>query len=650
MNLILKRLSIALTVAGVLTIYGCGGGDDDGRVPTASLVGTVAVGAALPNAKMTLKDIHGRTLTTVADANGAYKFFDVSSLTAPLMLQASGTAGGVLYTLHSMLMTVPDVGSSGVLNVTPATEAVVAQAMGSDPTAAFEDNALIKAIDAKKLSDAKKKLIAALTSVLTALKQDPTTVDLFATAFAADNTGLDKLFDTIQFQHAADGVGKQTITVTDKSTETVTWITTEAKEADVRKIVAPTEAALALDTAAINKFLSTFNALSSTEAGIKSDAMKALFDADFQNNGRDQSAQLAHMANEAVGVKMLDYVLQGCDGETRVCNGDITLQSPDKTTTRFNMPVKLGSNGRWLAYGNRSPFDYGFKPVVSATYGVDNGSTTLLGSVQTGLNFWFKSVVGQNQSRTYSSAKLLVSDNGMDWTFVAKFKPNNFCQNSDYLPIDDGIRSLSCRNFLAISDDAALATNSARAVGTRKYKIIAFSTADYTGTETSYVVRLQQDLFTQTTGGAALASSSLEITAAELGSNSVSFAGNPDALSIWASTPYLMSNGVPALDYITSGSGSILSTLHTTNCESCHTVKPFTWEGGSVLALGGKATVAAANTRCLEYGRTTAQCDDDYGWNAEINNIFLSTNDSQGRGIWKSYSLGTGYNTRTFRR
>lgn len=612
MKITLKRLSICLASAGMLTIYGCGGGGDSAATaasPTA-LTGTAAVGAALPNAKVTMKGANDKTSPTItADANGAYSFSvtDLSGLDAPLMLQAKGTAGGVEYTLHSILMTVPAAGVSGVLNVTPATDAVVAQAMGTDPATAFADKAQIKAIDATKLSDAKKKLIAALTEVLTALKLDPAKVDLFSTAFAANNAGLDKLLDVIQFQHSDGGAGKKTISVTEKSSGISTPITTDAKEVDVKTVTPPSKETLALDTAAIKNFLSAFNALTTSKVNIQSDAMKALFDDDYLSDGNNKTTQLTDLADNAVGVQMLDYVLQGCDGEKSICKGEITLQKADKTTERFGMPIKLGTDGKWRAYGNRSPFDYGFKPVVQANYGVANDTATLKGSVQTGFNFWFSGVVGNNQSRTYSSAKLLVSDNGTDWTLVAKLKPNSYC-HSDFLPIDDSTNPYNCSNFQAVSDEAATASNSARAAGKLHYTVVAYTTADYTGTPTPYVARVKQDLFTQATGSTALASSPLGITLAELGSNSVSFTGNPDSLNIWAETHN---------PYSTGNTG---------------------WGSDSIPALGGKATVAAANARCLKYGGTTVQCDASYGSSAKINSIFLGTRDAQGRGIWKNFS------------
>ena len=106
------------------------------------------------------------TLTQTAGADGTYTFADVSGLTAPLMLQATGTAGGTNYTLHSVLETAPASGVSGIINVSPQTDAATAQALGAEPATVFADAAQIKTIDATKLADAKARLNAALADVL----------------------------------------------------------------------------------------------------------------------------------------------------------------------------------------------------------------------------------------------------------------------------------------------------------------------------------------------------------------------------------------------------------------------------------------------------------------------------------------------------
>ena len=90
-----------------LSLVACGGGGGDapsssssGSTPTAvpstakSVSGVAAYGAALANADIVIKGANGKTLTAKADANGKWTIADVSSLTAPLIIQAKGTVGG----------------------------------------------------------------------------------------------------------------------------------------------------------------------------------------------------------------------------------------------------------------------------------------------------------------------------------------------------------------------------------------------------------------------------------------------------------------------------------------------------------------------------------------------------------------------------
>lgn len=613
------KLVAALASAAMLTLAGCGGGSGDPtpRVASnASLSGTAAVGAPLPNAKVTLKDSTGKTLTATADANGAYSFPDVSGLTAPLMLQASGAAGGVNYTLHSLLATAPAAGVSGVINVTPATDAVVAQTVGGDPAVVFSDAAKIRTIDPVKLDGAKKKLVAALADVLKALGQDSKTVDLFTTAFAANNAGLDKLLDAVSFSHEKTGTDANftddtTVHVTDKATGVVNDIKPADKLADVKKVIAD-EANLTLDTTQIKAFLAAFNAQAATQTGLASDAMRDLFDVDYLDNGRDRVSQLTGLAQNGVGMKMLDYVIKGCEATTKVCKGDITLKQTDDSTETFAMPVILGTDGKWRAYGNRSPFKFDLKPVVTAQNSVDSNGAATPSTPQTGLNLWFTGKVGD--SRTYNTAKLFISyDDGATWSTlpIAKLKANSSCAPDSGLPLDNG--SGNCGNFKPVGDTDALAANQARAQGKLKFKIVAFTDGNYggadgtLGTKAVYVTRIQADFWTASSGSSTLANSGLGITASELGTSSVSFTGVLDSLNIGVTTNFRQ----------TGNTG---------------------WDRGNLLkSLNGKATVAAANALCVGNGTAKESCDASYGSTAVIQQINLSKRDSQGRGIWVNY-------------
>ena len=198
-----NRWALPLFVAVLTNMTACGGGGGGAEVasPVASLAGTAAVGAPLAGAEVTLKDANGKTLSVTADANGSFVFGDISGVVAPAMIKATGTVGGQTYTLYSLASTLPDKGASGVVNVTPVTDGAVGQALGTlSPEDAFNSATAIKTIDLGKLAQVKTKLVEAVKEVLTALGKDASKVDLFATPFKADNTGLDKLLDLVTVQ------------------------------------------------------------------------------------------------------------------------------------------------------------------------------------------------------------------------------------------------------------------------------------------------------------------------------------------------------------------------------------------------------------------------------------------------------------------
>ncbi len=599
----LRQLLAAISVA---SLAACGGGGS----PTAelsppSLSGTVAVGAPLPGASVTLKDATGKTLTVTAGADGSYTFKDVSGLTAPLMLQAKGTAGGASYTLHSVLESVPAAGVSGVINVTPATDAATAQAVGADPATVFADATKIKAVDAVKLADAKARLNAALKDVLTALGEDPSKVDLFTTKFAADNKGLDKLLDLVAVSSNASTSGQE-IKITDKNTQASNTIAPDAKPADVAKVGAPSDADVKLDTSGIKNFLSAFNALTATADNINSAAMLDLFDAEFLDNGNNRAAQIASIAKNAVGMQLSNYVLNGCNTAATpvVCQGQATATKSDKSTETFPLPVVLGTDKKWRAYGNRAPFKFELKPLAYQQNYV--GTNPPAPTLQTGVNFYFTGYAGSSydssKPRTYQSVILYGStDDGANWTETTRLKVNSTC-NGDYLPIDVGTStSTPCTNFKVVSNATAIANNNAaQAQGKKWFKIVAYPNADYTGTPTSYQHRSARPLFDTTTGAAAVAASGLSITSSELGTNSVSFFGNLLDVNI----------GIQPVGLTYEANWAA-------------------WQDKSMInALGGKATIAAALAQC------GSSCTTAYGAGAKITSIQLSNNDAQGRGVW----------------
>lgn len=168
-----------------LLLSACGGGGDGGAGGLGSaLSGLAAVGAGIANGTVTARCVAGPVITGSTDANGSFSL-QLGSSTAPCMVQVSGGTPAV--TLYSFAE------AAGRVNITPATDLVVARALGADPDAQFA------AFDATRSNTVRANLAAAKTYVGNQLSsiagaslgQDPLT-GVFAVGDADD-----KLLDAL---------------------------------------------------------------------------------------------------------------------------------------------------------------------------------------------------------------------------------------------------------------------------------------------------------------------------------------------------------------------------------------------------------------------------------------------------------------------
>ncbi|HRH89194.1 MAG TPA: hypothetical protein PLO41_20275 [Rubrivivax sp.] len=206
----------ALAAAVAAAVSGCGSdGDGGSTTPTptpTTIAGTVAVGAAVPGATITIKDADAATadLTASAGANGEYSI-DVSALKAPLLLSASGTLNGEPVSVVAVVPTLAG-NDANTANVTSLTNAVAALiAPGGDLNALATPTA-IAAVNAQTVVDAS-------TLVVNTLKSNPAFADLLGanfdplkTAFTANGSGIDSVLDQVQVQVGSSGVSIANLT------------------------------------------------------------------------------------------------------------------------------------------------------------------------------------------------------------------------------------------------------------------------------------------------------------------------------------------------------------------------------------------------------------------------------------------------------
>ena len=209
----LRRSVLALLIVGLLTSCGSSSSDSSSSGSSGSgsggstnpadtfVLGNVAVGQAVSGASITLTDSLGATRTATTLSTGGYSI-DVTGLTPPFVLVATGTANSNNVTLVSMIPTV-DASVTNVVNITPLTTAIAA-ILSSDGKAtdlsASKDSATIET-DFTSADDYVVSLIApTLTDAGLSSDADPVT-----TFFTSDGTGYDSIYDNLQVAETSQG-------------------------------------------------------------------------------------------------------------------------------------------------------------------------------------------------------------------------------------------------------------------------------------------------------------------------------------------------------------------------------------------------------------------------------------------------------------
>ena len=194
----------ALLAAAMLSLAGCGGGAGaDAAAPgSVSLAGTAATGAAIASASLKVKcssdsgKIVSGTVLTALD--GSYKIV-IPEAQKPCLLEVSTKDGVRLHAVSS--------GLSGVANITPLTETLVAMVLEDGNLADWFDNLNPLAMSRLKTAAAPENLDAAWTKVkavlvarnldVGAIGSEPTTAALSAAVGGVGGNGYDALLDKI---------------------------------------------------------------------------------------------------------------------------------------------------------------------------------------------------------------------------------------------------------------------------------------------------------------------------------------------------------------------------------------------------------------------------------------------------------------------
>lgn len=221
-------LAASLASAAILTIAACGGGGGSSASTSSSLSisGTAATGAAIAGGTVSVKCTSGSG-TATTNTDGSYTV-SINGGTAPCLLKVTATdAKGVTTDLYSGV----EPGQT-TANVTPLTQLVIANALGTDPSTVF--SAGLSTTDAANLSSTALSTAASkVQTVLTSYGIDLTGVDPLkatltaATENASGNT-LDQKIDGLMSALKSAGVTLTTVTnVVKDNTKTASTLTSD---------------------------------------------------------------------------------------------------------------------------------------------------------------------------------------------------------------------------------------------------------------------------------------------------------------------------------------------------------------------------------------------------------------------------------------
>jgi hypothetical protein len=200
-----SRVVVALCLTAWLAA--CGGGSETSAPnPTpapAALVGTAAIGAALPNAVISVTDRTGAPACTNAPVttgpNGEYRCLLSGASQAPFAVVVTDP-DGLVNPMISIVATKPAIGSESTANVTPLTTAIAAQLdINQDPFALLRDPAALAGVSLGDLTAVTANVVTQLAAVLQSVGVDPATFDPVTSPFVGGSgTGADQMLDQIR--------------------------------------------------------------------------------------------------------------------------------------------------------------------------------------------------------------------------------------------------------------------------------------------------------------------------------------------------------------------------------------------------------------------------------------------------------------------
>ena len=378
-----QALFLVLILLSISSLTACGTGSatpngDDGKPtgdqdPLFTVTGTVAVGAPLSNAQVTIIDQIAAAVSLPAGSrrgqtNAQGKFtIDTTGLTPPFILEAK-TSGKTLYSISS------DSKPKTTINATPFTDIITRTAFklkGTTVENALQDIASAPVLSSTLVDSVQKVVFR--TTQLWMDKVNINSVDDFnfiSTPFDADGTGIDKVLD----QTVIDPLSGK-ITISDDVTTQVSEIDTSSTDGSV-EIMTTTEGPNGITSS--NTFTSLLPVQPEQETALDEigDSLQQIadlintkgtdlsvpdvlpfLDPDLLNDGIHQTEFAINMVEELAGVSLLFTVkeIQKLDLDQNLAHVvfDVSETKDGQTQTETIDFFFKKINGSWLLSGNQ---------------------------------------------------------------------------------------------------------------------------------------------------------------------------------------------------------------------------------------------------------------------------------------------------------
>jgi hypothetical protein len=373
------------SLVSTLVLGGCGGGSSTPAAPvavepvptTTTLSGTVAVGAPMLNAVVTVKDANGVTKTVSAGVDGGYSGLSTIGMVAPFELQACGMVDGNYTCFYSLVQ------QAGVANVTPLTHANIALALGSDPAGMFAATAPTAPPSASSVEAQRLKLKTALADLLA--KAGITDLDFTTGAFNADRSGMDKVLDSIKISTGTDGatakafvqmegiIGSGNVFL-DKDAVAGTLTAGSGADVDLKGISTIFVQGMSFAVVATDAATCTTRM---NAAGIFDDAFTLNLDKNLPVTKVNAAAMICQFASISglLGGTFANPTLRNCDFTTdlnrKVCTVGFNIVKGDLSFDGAELAVVLRPGAAWKLLGRDSVYEINIGAAIQRSVRID---------------------------------------------------------------------------------------------------------------------------------------------------------------------------------------------------------------------------------------------------------------------------------------